>query len=127
MEIINRIYGNIEGFEERPPAFWQRVNDDFQASTPTNLKDKKGNISEKTEDLKDDIKKLSEALNAEKIQLQKELEKYTTYKKDPETNNDKAAEPLKDETLKFSNYSYIPLAYYPIGCLFLLFLIYKKL
>ena len=77
--------------------------------------------------LKDDIVEVRDKLNGEKIKLQGELEKYNENKKNPDINLDKAAEPLKNETFKFSNYSYVPIVYYPVGCIFLLFLIYKKL
>ena len=70
---------------------------------------------------------MSNKLKVEKIKLQRALEIYNNNKKNPDINLDKAAEPLKNETFKFSNYSYVPIVYYPIGCIFLLFFIYKKL
>ena len=126
MEIINREYGNIEGFVADPEV-WSRTKDEFEKLSGESLGAARVRIGDKTEELILDIKELATKLNQEKMELQGILETYNKNKENPETNFDKAAEPLKDETLKFSNYSYVPLAYYPIGCLFLLFLIYKKL
>tara|TARA_Y100000817_G_C16857380_1_gene544523 strand:- start:2001 stop:2378 length:378 start_codon:yes stop_codon:yes gene_type:complete len=125
MELINSNEGNIEGFQL--PSYWEGWNDEYQNTKDRDLQDKKGDISEKTVALKGDISELRNELNAEKIALQDLLKQYEDQKGNPNAHQDRAAEPLKDETLKFSNYSYVPLAYYPIGCLFILFLIYKKL
>ena len=125
MELINSKEGNIEGFEL--PSVWERWNKNFQSVKGRTLQEKKDQISEKTVALKGDISELRNELNSEKIELQDLLKQYEDQKGNPNAHEDRAAEPLKDETLKFSNYSYVPLAYYPIGCLFILFLIYKKL
>ena len=125
MEIINSNRENIEGFEL--PSVWQRWNDQWAGLHGAALQDKKSLISQKTVELKGDIVELRDDLNKEKIELQGILAKYNEQKKNPDINLDKAAEPLKNETFKFSNYSYVPIVYYPIGCIFLLFFIYKKL
>ena len=131
MELINSKDGNIEGFEGfegvELPSVWEEWNKIFQSIEGRDLQEKKDEISKKTVALKGNISKLRNKLNAKKIALQDLLVQYEDQKENSDAHEDRAAEPLKDETLKFSNYSYVPLAYYPIGCLFILFLIYKKL
>ena len=121
MEIINRVYGNIEGYENTPQHYKNLLDTWKDNKNQPNLLQ----VQRDTLYLENDIDAVSRKLTEITTEYTKVLEQ--TDNLEDEVNNDKTAEPLKDETLKFSNYSYVPLAYYPIGCLFLLFLIYKKL
>ena len=120
-------YGNIEGFDGKHPDVFSADVSFFNNLSGMDLIDQKEEINSKISEITADIKKVADAVNKRKMEVQDIAEQYLVNQANPDTNFDKAAEPLKDETLKFSNYSYVPLAYYPIGCLFLLFLIYKKL
>ena len=87
---------------------------------------KKALIASHIVEINSDIGNLQGELSSTSYSMNQKLRRYEDSKGD-QMNNDLAAEPLKDEQLRFSNYTYGSLIYYPVGCIFLSFLIYKKL
>jgi hypothetical protein len=88
---------------------------------------KKDAIAAHIIEINGEIAALQGALSSTSYSMDQKLRQYNENKGNTQMNQDLAAEPLKDEQLRFSNYTYGPLIYYPVGCIFLSFLIYKKL
>ena len=119
---------NIEGFGT--PEHWDDKIKNYASAEnrrgDRELGSKKTDIADSIVGINRDIDELQRELSSATYSIDQKLRRYEEGKDDP-VNSDFAAEPLKDEQLRFSNYTYGPLIYYPVGCIFLLFLIYKKL